>query len=390
MTSVLPVAERLDLNEKAIPKVQDGDVLWDAKVSGLHLRCFAKRKVFYLYYRTKAGKQRKPALGGTDKITLAQARKAAGEILEKVAAGRDPGAELEEQRALPTTTELWTQYRQDRGKKKKSAAEDLRMWEKYCTKLHDRPVAEIKYQDVANLFASMERTPVQANRVVAMLSTIFNFAIKPLAWITVNPCDGLQTNKERKRKRYMTMEEASAVATWLEIEAAENPGTVAFIWLLILTGARKGEIAAARWSDLQGNRLVLKSEAEGGPGFKTERDDDERVIYLSPEAMHVLDQLPRVEGQTITGIQNPQALWEKIRREAGCPDLHLHDLRHSFASLALGAGFSLPQVGELLGHKSAETTKRYSHLMNDAATAASAKIGGLAMARMTLAEKPRT
>ena len=94
-----------------------------------------------------------------------------------------------------------------------------------------------------------------------------------------------------------------------------------------------------------------------------------RSKVLPPQALEVLARLPRT-SDTITGIQSPKKLWERVRRDAGCPDLRMHDLRHSFASAALAAGLSLSQIGELLGHKSTQTTKRYAHLVEEVATAA--------------------
>jgi len=74
--------------------------------------------------------------------------------------------------------------------------------------------------------------------------------------------------------------------------------------------------------------------------------------------------------------------------EAGCPDLRLHDLRHSFASAAISAGLTLPQIGELLGHSSTQTTKRYSHLMDEAAALAAGSIADRIMGQMTIGALP--
>lgn len=232
------------------------------------------------------------------------------------------------------------------------------------------------YEEVAAEFARVtkEHGPYQANRVMALLSTVMNFAVAPLRWIEGNPVEGLRSNAERKRKRYMTGAEAVEVGKVLFQEAHENPASVAFIWLLILTGARKGEIAKARWNQVRGTKLVLEEHKADGTG-------EDRVIQLSPEAMDVLKKLPRTSG-TITGIQNPKKLWEKIRGAAQCPDLRMHDLRHSFASEALGLGYTLAQSGELLGHHSEATTKRYAHLIDEAAASASAKISNSIMNKM--------
>jgi integrase len=116
--------------------------------------------------------------------------------------------------------------------------------------------------------------------------------------------------------------------------------------------------------------LVLKSH-------KTDHAGHDRVIFLPSVAMEVSENLPRRGPNTsITGIKSPKRLWDTVRESAGCPDLRLHDLRHSFTSVAISQGYTLPQIGELLGHKNADTTKRYAHLMDDAAAMVAETVAG--------------
>mgnify|MGYP003332966740 CR=1 FL=1 len=353
----------MELTEKNIRAAQPGQVLRDATIKGLHLRVFPESRSFYLYYRTKTGTERKPKLGEWGALTLTQARKLAQELLFEVAAGRDPSARRAEARAEPTMQDLWEEYWKRHGSKKKSGGADERKW-----RLHIAPhlakfrLSEITYGMVADIHEGMADTPYEANRVLAQLSKMFNFAHRPLEWMERNPAKGVARYKEEKRERYMKGEEAARIAELLHLNQQAHPASVAFLYLLILTGARCGEIAGADWSMLQDNKLVLTRH-------KTERTGDKRTIHLPPVAMDVIERLPR-SNQTITGIQSPKKFWERVRVEAGCPDLRMHDLRHSFASAAIAAGLSLAQIGELLGHKSTQTTKRYAHLMDEVANAA--------------------
>ncbi|VWC95422.1 integrase protein [Burkholderia lata] len=365
-----------DLNERAIKATVPGDVLRDAAIKGLHLRCFAQRKSFYLYFRTKAGVERKPKIGDYGSITLAQARKIANDMLVDVAAGGDPSQKRADARAEPTLKDLWDEYWKRHGKAKKSSSDDEWLWNKLVEpKLAAKRLSAITYTVLSDFMEGQAERPIAANRALALLSKMLNFARTPLQWTTgESPTTGVKRYKETKRKRYMRGDEAPRVAALLHAEAKNNPASVAFIYLLILTGARKGEIAAARWSQLDGNRIVLDEH-------KTDNAMDERVIYLPPPAMEVIERLPRTSG-TITGIQSPRKLWEKIRTAAGCPDLRLHDLRHSFASAAISAGMTLAQIGELLGHKDSQTTKRYAHLMEEAQVAAATAATDVVLARM--------
>lgn len=366
----------MELTEANIRAAKAGDVLNDAKVRGLHLRCNGERKSFLLFYRTKAGQQRRPKLGDWGSITLAQARKVAQEMLAEVAAGRDPSGARSEARAEPTVTDLWAEYWKRHGSKKKTGASDERRWRKHIEpKLGRLKLSEVSYSMVADLHEGMTPdAPIEANRVVAQLSKMFNFAHRPLEWMERNPAKGIKRNKETKRERYMEGEEAARISELLHSNAQANPASVAFLYLLILTGARCGEIAKAKWSQIEGTKLILSEH-------KTDRTGDKRVIHLPQAALDVLDRLPKT-NDTITGILSPKKFWERIRVEAGCPDLRMHDLRHSFASAAIAAGLTLAQIGELLGHKSTQTTKRYAHLMDEVASAAVTATADIIAARM--------
>jgi integrase len=93
--------------------------------------------------------------------------------------------------------------------------------------------------------------------------------------------------------------------------------------------------------------------------------------------MEIIKGLPNTGNEElIIGISSPRKLWDTVRKKAGCPDLRLHDLRHSFASIAISSGYNLSQIGELLGHRDAGTTSRYAHLMDDAAMCVAEDIAG--------------
>jgi integrase len=364
------------VNQTDIKAARPGQTIRDDKVKGLMLRVFESKSCWYLNFRTKAGTERKPKLGDLSVMSLDQARKMAAELLIQVGAGADPMAARVQARGAPIVDELWSRYVDEHRKPWKTEKDQTRIWTKnIAPKIGARKVGELTYDDCYAVHKSMARAPYQANRTLALLSSMMGQAEK-YGWRKEgsNPCRHVQRHQEKKRKRYMSPREASEVARLLrESEATARP-SVAFIYLLTYTGARCGDIRNARWSMLDGNRLNLP-DSKGG----------EKTVYLPDEAVAVLDKLPRTADGTITGIKSPQKVWSRIRKAAGCPDLRLHDIRHSFASVALAAGLSLAQIGELLGHKSAQTTKRYAHLMDDAASMAAQATASLIAERMVAA-----
>ena len=247
------------------------------------------------------------------------------------------------------------------SKKPRSQVEDLRQIQAYILPpLGAKLVADIQYEDVEKIHAAMKKTPYQANRTLALLSKIFSLAEKwRLRPYGSNPCAGIQRYRELPRTRYMSPVEAPRLAAALERHAAAYPQEVAFIQLLLLSGARPEEIARARWDWLE---LV----GEGGVLRLPDSKTGARSVYLSPRLVRLLETIPITGGCILAGAK-PAALWGLLRAEAGMPELRLYDLRHTFASAALAAGYSLDQIGALLGHKSTQTTRRYAHLMEEKA-----------------------
>ena len=149
---------------------------------------------------------------------------------------------------------------------------------------------------------------------------------------------------------------------------------IAAIRLLIFTGARRNEILTLRWEHVSEEHGCLML-----PDSKTGR----KAVHLNPPALDVLHALPRLEGnpyvicgekagQHLVNLEKP---WRRIRKAAKLDDVRLHDLRHSFASVAASGGQSLIVIGKMLGHSQPATTARYAHLADDPVKAASDAVG---------------
>lgn len=344
-----------------------GQTLRDDNVIGLEARAFPSgRKAFYLYYRTKLGKARHPKIGDCGIMSLAEARAEAKKLLLAVATGGDPVAERNNEKREPTVKDLWTKYRELHGNRKKSAREDQRLYLRLIApRLQDHRVSAVCHTDALRLHSDLRATPYQANRAIALLSKLFSFSERPLEWRDVhsNPCIGIERYPELKRRRHAKPAELAVIGERLQHYASRFPQSVAFIYLLLYSGARPAEIGGAQRGWLDGAVLRLPDSKTG-----------QREVYLPPQAVSIIESLPPYKDGTITGIKSPRALWRIIRREAGCPDLRLYpDLRRSFASVGVAAGNSIDLIGGLLGHKNRQTTLVYARLMEDAAkdTAAS-------------------
>lgn len=365
----------MPITSRTVSEALPGSRTWDDQVIGLCLRVSAAgRKAWYLSYRTRAGQRRGPKLADMDLMTLTEARVAAREWLAKVALGCDPTAEWAAESLSPTVTEVARRWLRDceATAKPRTIQMYTEILNKYVIpKLGGLKVYTAHYEDIDAPHKAMSKTPYLANRVLAVLSCIFSYAEKSRFRLAGdNPCRHVTRFKEDKRKRYLTKAEAPAVAAALSAHAVRNPQAVAFIYLLMLSGARPIEITTARreWVECVGDGGVLRL-----PDSKT----GARPVFLPPQVMSIIAKLPICQDGRLFSIKSPKHLWSKLRLEAGVPDMRLYDLRHSFASVALGAGYSLSQIGELLGHTSVHATKRYAHLMEDKAHEIAAGTAGL-------------
>jgi integrase len=182
-----------------------------------------------------------------------------------------------------------------------------------------------------------------------------------------NPCRHVEKYKERKIERFLSNEELARLGEVLaeaERTQTEMPSVIAALRLLLFTGCRLSEILTLRWDevDLENQCLRLRESKTGA-----------KVVYLPSAAIEVLSVIEQQDnnpfvivgakrGSHLVNLQKP---WRRIRANAGLEDVRIHDLRHSFASVAAASGLSLPIIGALLGHTQPQTTQRYAHLVGD-------------------------
>ncbi|MDE0522097.1 MAG: tyrosine-type recombinase/integrase [Boseongicola sp.] len=234
-------------------------------------------------------------------------------------------------------------------------------------------VADISREDVVKWFASLRATPVAADRSMPVLSVIMREAERMgFREEGSNPCLGIRRYRRKGRERFLSDAEIRALGACLKAREGDRPLAVAAIRLLMLTGCRKSEILTLRWPDIREGALFLR-DSKTGP----------RTVWLSRPACDVLDGIgrgsPWVFPAARSGGPRPgtwlDGFWSDVRAEAGLGDVRLHDLRHAYASIALKNGESVLAIGRLLGHRSAETTLKYTHHADAMAAEAAATIG---------------
>jgi integrase len=412
MTENLTGNRHAKLNKRTISTLAaagDRYTVWDTELRGFGLRVEPSGAMSYLVrYRPRGStRQRQLSLGRHGALTPEEAREAAKKALGAVAHGKDPLAEHGAMRDGLTMTDLADRYLKEHTEKKlKAGTADTYRWtlEKYVLpKLGKRKALEIAEGDISRLHSDMSETPFQANRVLAVLGSLFSWGRRrKLLPESFHPTQHVEKYPEHSRERYLTREELERLGAALRV--GETTGfprkartdrrapkeelrdvipqyAAAAIRLLLFTGARSGEILSLRWDYVDFERQALFL-----PDSKTGR----KIITLNAPAMTVLADLPRVEGNpfVIVGTKEKQHLadlkkpWAAVLEHAGLAGVRIHDLRHTFASFGAAASMGLPVIGKLLGHTQAATTARYAHLADDPLRRASDSIAGAISAAM--------
>lgn len=376
-------------------------------------------KSFYWFRKIRGRGPKYKTIGRFPEVSVESARDKAdvfnGQLSEwKLAGCPAPGPFVEERREEPTLAELIEKFIQVRipyAKNPQNAEKRLRQaaasylgvpmpppapGDPPKKKIKRRPVAAsakwgarklgaITKSDVRDLHAKMaERHPVAANRTVAMVKFLYNFAIDAELWKGENPARIRKLfRREKPRERFLDFEELARL--FAAMRMAPHRDLVDFVNLSLFTGARKANVFAMAWADisLPDRRWTL-------------RDTKNRKTYHVPitvEAEEILrarlalrqDGDPWVFPSPTSAsghLVDLKARWKELLERAKIDGLRIHDLRRTQGSWQAGAGVPLQVIGKSLGHSSTAATEIYARLSLDPVRAAlSASNAAIAAAR---------
>ena len=347
--------------------------LRDGALRGFGVRVLPSgRKRFFIHVQIE-GRRIWKIIGDADTLRLDEARRRASALCAAIRRSGDASCAVsEETRFEAVAEEVFRSYgRHWKPRTLKVNRGYLR--NQILPWFQGRQIADITRDDVERWFASLHATPVAADRSAPVLSVILRQAeVYGYRREGTNPCAGLRRYRRKGRERFLSEPELRRLAVALARHEARRPALVALVRLLLLTGCRKSEIATLAWSSYRDGHLLLP-DSKTGP----------RTVWLSSPARALLDRLPRagrwVFSSARTGGRLPlptlEAFWREVRAEVGLDDVRLHDLRHTYASIAIGNGETVVTTGRLLGHGNPETTLKYAHLSEDSVRHAAAALG---------------
>lgn len=245
--------------------------------------------------------------------------------------------------------------------------------------------------------------PTTANRVIALISSMYSRAIQWDYFDGNHPCRGMDKYREKSRSRFVLPDEMPRLMLAMEHETNELVRD--FVKLALYTGARRSNVMSMQWPDVHLERKEWNIERT--------KNGEPQTVLLTPEAIEVLERRKKAAqgsnslfvfpGSGETGhLVEPRGAWERMLARSTAlglvealaekhglhlqhyemRDLHIHDLRRTLGSWLASSGTSLPIIGRVLNHKTPEATKVYARLIvapvrnaMEEATAAMRKIG---------------
>lgn len=418
------MAKLTETTVKKLPAPERGaSIAWDDELKGFGVRVTAAGvKSFIFNYRTLEKVERRKTIGRFPAWTVKAAREEAEQLKREVDQGGDPVKDERETRGAPTVKDLCDRYKDDElPKRRDSTADGYRaMIDKVIIpELGKRKLVSLQYEDVDALYRKLaKRTPYKANRVHSLLRRLFNLAqrwyrdhLRAANWD--NPARGIERVSEDKRRRYLKPDEmkrlVQALADYPYLEQVRLPKKDQYrneagelvkaalrrreephpirqqsanvLRLLMLTGARRGEVMAARWEQFD-----LEAGTWTKPAAATKQKTEHQVPLSAPARQLLVEMYEARDKQSpyLFPGDKPDAhqkdiknAWAAICEAAGIENLRIHDLRHSYAAFLASAGFSLPLIGALLGHTQTQTTARYAHLLDDPLREATERVGAI-------------
>lgn len=401
------MAKRVKLTEKFMRDLQvperAGYQVFDTEIRGFSARVQKSGlKTFVLDYRY-AGRQRRMTIGHWPDWSVGSARDRAKELRRQVDEGADPLSCKESLREAPRITDLVERYIREHLPKlaPANAKDQTSMLNKMVVPAWgNRLVTEITKSDVARFLDVVAEgrprpskakpnnrarklqghkpTPVRANRMGEVLRKMFTLAVE-WEWRSDNPAQGFHRRIEHARERFLSEAEINRLAAVLD--RAEDQRAAAIIRMCMLTGARVGEVRQARFDQFNLDYAIWSKPASTTKQRKIHR------VPISQDVVAIVRQrqliVPRGTPWLFPGdavgkpVREIRRFWLKVQKDADLPDVRIHDLRHTFASLLVSGGASLEIIGRLLGHSQMQTTQRYAHLMDSPLRAGVDSVAGV-------------
>lgn len=367
---------KIEFNKTTVKAIQNPpagkrETWYDSKVPKLALRVTASgTKTFYVVKRT-GGELVWLKLGIFPDMTVEQARNAALAALAAFANNENPAEVRRASKKELTFAELFKEYGERHGNKKKSWATDQSLYSNHLESLGTLKITAVKRETISRLMTDLEKKDLAGatqNNIRALVSSIYGRAIE-WGYATANPVIGVKTRPKVKRDRFLQADELPRFFQSLAVES--NDVFRDYILLALLTGARRANLLAMAWTDVNLTESVWR--------IPMTKNGTPQNVTLSPEALTILTARKENSDNGATfvfpadsasgHIEEPTKAVIRVMERAGIPygrnttnGVTLHDLRRTLGSWQAKTGASLAIIGKSLNHQSQQTTAIYARL----------------------------
>ena len=340
-------------------------VIYDVKEQRLGVRVTDKGAKSFILFMKVNGRVLRVTLGKYPDMKVLEAREALITNLKMIQHDeKNPNDEKKKFRQESALKDLFETYMERYSKKtKRSWIYDQREIPKFLSHWFNRRISDISKIQIQKLHERVneENGLYQANRLLERLRSMYNRAIE-WGWEGTNPTNGIKKYKEVKRDRFLLPKEFPLFFKALDEE--ENAAARNYIWMSLLTGARKGNVLSMRWDEIDFNRANWH--------IPKTKNGEPLDVPLVEKAIELLKSIPEdcewvfPNPASKSGhLEDPKKAWARILTKAGIKNLRLHDIRRTLGSYQAITGSSLLVIGKSLGHKSTAATQVYARLHDD-------------------------
>ncbi len=336
---------------------------YDTKARGLAISITSRGVKSFIVYRWVNGKPERVTIGRYPDLSIEQARRKAADINAAIANGENPNDKRRAHRAEITLGQLKDEYLERHAKAHKiSWRVDDAQFKRYLSHWEKSKLSAIQKNDIQKLHKEIgaKKGTYAANRLLTFLTTLFNKAIEFSLWDKPNPAAGIKKFKEISRDRFLQADELPRF-----FEALVNdPNELIrdYILISLLTGARRSNVLAMRWDEIDFIRREWR--------IPNTKNQTPQTITLTDEAITVLKNRHSsakshyvFPGTGKSGhLTEPKKVWRRILANAKIQNLRIHDLRRTLGSWQARTGSSLTIIGKSLNHKSPQATAIYARL----------------------------
>jgi integrase len=354
------------------PKDKRYNVL-DENTRGLGIAVYPSGAKTFFHVKKVMGRPERTTLGSFPDFTVENARGKAGELNGKLARWKSNDyvgpSPLKRRTARVTLTDLFNgyveQHLKPNAKNKDRAVYAAEWFFKLFADLRTRRAEHIRRADIAEFKNRIgtERSQYVANRALQMIRSVFNWAIRTDLFHGPNPASGHELFQEYERTRFL--QEGEMPMFFAALRDEPNRDLVDYVWIALMTGARRGDVLSARWTNVNLETMIWT--------IPNPKARDPYAVALMKQAVEVLKRRKEsasddwvFPGSGASGhLVDVKRSWDAFRKRAGLPDLRLHDLRRSLGSWMASNGASMPVIQKTLGHASYASTEIYARMNVD-------------------------